>query len=380
MKYCLDGWPAKNKLSPEVRPYWNIKSELSVGDNVLLRSCRIVVPKCFQKETVDKIHTGHLGVHKCHLRANAAVWWPEMPKQISDAVKSCQECVKHSPQPSQPLISSSLPEYPWQKVASDLFHYKGKNYLLCVDYFSRYPEVVKLNSTTSKGVIEALKSIFACHGTPETLISDNGPQYSAVEMKDFASTYAFEHVTSSPHYPRSNGLAKRTVKTIKNLMKKSSDPNMLLLSYRSTPLHWCNLSPSELLMGRRVRTTIPQVSNQLIPEWSFLPEFCKQDEKFKREQEKQYNRRHHAQNLPDLPDNTPVWVTTNNTSEPGTVVSPAGTPRSYIVETSNGQVRRNQQHLTPVPTEQHPSVTRDSPVQTRSRTGAVVRPPERLLL
>ena len=166
------------------------------------------------------------------------------------------------------------------------------------DYFSRYQEVVKLNSTTSKRVIEALKSIFARHGTPETLISDNGPQYSAVEMKDFASTYVFEHVTSSPHYSRSNGLAERTVKTIKNLMKKSSDLNMLLLSYRSTPLHWCNLSPSELLMGRRVRTTIPQVSNQLIPEWSFLPEFrSKQDEKFKREQEKQYNRCHRVQNL-----------------------------------------------------------------------------------
>ena len=95
MKYCLDGWPAKNELSPEVRPYWNIKSELSGGDNVLLCSCCIVVPKCLQKETVDKIHTDHLGVHKCQLRANAAVWWPGMSKQISDAVKFCQERAKH---------------------------------------------------------------------------------------------------------------------------------------------------------------------------------------------------------------------------------------------------------------------------------------------
>ena len=169
------------------------------------------------------------------------------------------------------------------------------------------------------------------HGTPETLISDNGPQYSAVEMKDFASTYAFEHITSSSHYLRSNGLAEQTVKTIKILTKKSSDLNMLLLSYRSTPLHWCNLSPSELLMGRRMRSTVPQVSNQLIPDWSLLPDFRKQDEKFKIEQEKQYNRRHRVQDLPDLPDDTPVWVTTNGTNEPGTVVAPAGTPRSYIV-------------------------------------------------
>ena len=186
----------------------------------MLRSCRIVVPKPLQKETIDKIHIGHLGMHKCQLRANTAVWWPGMSKQISDAIKSCPECVKNSPPPSQPLISSSLPRYPWQKAASDLFHFKGKTYLLCVDYFSRYLKVVKLNNTTSKGVIEALKHIFAHHGIPEVLHSDNGPQYSSIYMKEFASTYGFEHITSSPHYPKSNGLAERTVKTIKTLMKR----------------------------------------------------------------------------------------------------------------------------------------------------------------
>ena len=379
-KYCLEEWPAKSKFPPELRPYWNIKSELSVGDNLLLRSCRIVVPKPLQKKTIDKIHLGHLGMQKCQLRANAAVWWPGMSKQISKAVKSCPECVKNPPSPSQPLISSSLPQYPWQKVASDLFHFKGKTYLLCVDYFSRYPEVVKLNNTTSKAVINTLKHIFAHHGIPEILYSDNGPQYSSVDMKEFASAYGFEHITSSPHYPRSNGLAERTVKTIKSLMKKSTDLNLLLLSYRSAPLHWCNLSPSELSMGRRVRTTVPQVSDQLTPQWNFLSEFRKQDNKFKKEQEGQYNRRYRVQNLPELPDNTSVWVTTNNTSEPGIVVSPAGAPRSYIVETNSGQVKRNQQHLTPMPTEQHPCVTRHSPVQTRLRTGIVVRPPDRLAL
>ena len=69
--YCLEGWPIKKELTAELRPYWNIKSELSVGDNLLLRNCRIVVPKLLQKATVDKIHLGHLGIQKCQLRANA---------------------------------------------------------------------------------------------------------------------------------------------------------------------------------------------------------------------------------------------------------------------------------------------------------------------
>lgn len=126
--------------------------------------------------------------------------------------KSLPRMCKNSPSPTQPLISSSLPQYPWQKVASDLFHFKGKTYMLCVDYFSRYPEVIKLSNTTSKGVIAAFKYIFAHHGIPEILLSDNGPQYSSLDMKEFASTYGFKHITSSPHYPRSNGLAEWTVK------------------------------------------------------------------------------------------------------------------------------------------------------------------------
>ena len=117
-------------------------------------------------------------------------------------------------------------------------------HICSVDYFSRYLEVVKLNNTTSKGVIEALKHIFAHHGIPEVLHSDNSPQYSSIGMKEFASAYGFEHITSSPHYPRSNGLAERTVKTIKTLMKKSTDLNC----YYSViiPLHFTG-APSVLL-------------------------------------------------------------------------------------------------------------------------------------
>ena len=150
----------------------------------------------------------------------------------------------------------------------------------CCSMAARYDKTyLRSNNTTSKGVITALKNIFACHGLPETLLSDNGPHYSLHDMKEFASTYEFVHTTSSPHNPRSNGLAERTVKTIKNLMNKSSDVNFLLLNYHSNPLHRCNLSPSELLMERRMRTALPQVPKQLIPQWNFRSKFCDQDTK-----------------------------------------------------------------------------------------------------
>ena len=130
-----------------------------------------------------------------------------------------------------------------------------------------------LTSTTSSSVINALKAIFSRHGIPSEFVSDNGPQFDSREMKEFASKYNFIHTTSSPHYPQSNGLAERTVKTVKKLIADSPDPHLALLSYRSTPLPWCELSPAELLMGRRLQTDVPQTKTQLIPNWPHIENF-----------------------------------------------------------------------------------------------------------
>ena len=86
------------------------------------------------------------------------------------------------------------------------------------------------------------------------LRSDNGPQFDSDVMAAFASEYEFAHITSSPRYPQSNGLVERSIKTIKNLLKKADDPFLSLLVYRTSPLQWCGYSPSELLMGRRLCT------------------------------------------------------------------------------------------------------------------------------
>ena len=141
-----------------------------------------------------------------------------------------------------------------------------------MDYFTRFPEVIKLTSTTSKSIITALKSIFSRYGVPATLLSDNGPQFSSAEMKEFCKLYYFDHVTSSPYYPQSNGMVERTVRTVKKLLKGSSDPYLAFLTYRATPLPWCCRSPGELLMGRKVRTDLPQTTEQFIPDWQFLKE------------------------------------------------------------------------------------------------------------
>ena len=131
-------------------------------------------------------------------------------------------------------------------------------------------------------------------------MSDNGPQYSSQEFSSFAKEYQFEHMTSSPHYPQANGLAERAVWTIKGLLQKSTDPYLALLVNRSTPLPWYGFSPVQLLMGRNMRSTIPQVPQCFEPEWSYLPEFHVKDALEKHKQKVNFDLRHRARPLSPL--------------------------------------------------------------------------------
>ena len=173
LQYCQEGWPDKRDVDPAMKVYWDIRGELTVGDGLLMRGHRIIVPKTLQNETLEKLHNGHQGLVRGRLRAKLAVWWPGLSKQLTDFVQKCPECTRECKPGKEPLVPTPLPEYPWQQVATDLFTLNSSDYLIVVDYFSRYPEVIQLRSTTSQAIINALKSVFARHGIPETVRSDN---------------------------------------------------------------------------------------------------------------------------------------------------------------------------------------------------------------
>ena len=315
------------------------------------------------------------------------VWWPGISKQLTETVAKCPECARDVHLHKEPLLPTQLPEYPWQVIGSDLFVLKGDTYLLAVDYYSRYPEVIKLTLTVSASVIVTLKTLFARYGIPEVLRSDNGPQYSAEEFAWFMECYGFRRVPSSLRYPQSNGLAERMVRTVKHILKKSRDPYLALLSYRTTPLPWCNLSPSKLLMGRRLRMALPQTTNHLTSRWSYLLDFKRAAQQLKEKKKKDFDRSHHVHNLPEIPDDQNVWVSSDGATVPGTVVSQATTPRSYVVQTQSGGIHRNRSHLRVMPPTIQITKTQEteqlelptpSPIMTRSWTGVMLRPPNRL--
>ena len=155
----------------------------------------------------------------------------------------------------------NVPSLPWKKLATDLFDYQGAQYLLITDYYRKYPIVRKLNSTTSAAVINHLKLVFAEHGIPEILVSNNGPQYNSQEFAAFCKQWGIDHVTSSPLYPQSNGFIERSVQTVKKLLRKAEasgqDPYLVMLAYRTSPVDSNLLSPAQLLNHRDYPTQSP---------------------------------------------------------------------------------------------------------------------------
>ena len=132
------------------------------------------------------------------------------------------------------MCPSHFPDYPWQKVGADLFQWRQATYSLVIDY-SRYIEIAKISGATAIAVISHIKSIFAQHGLPQELFSDNGPHFSSREFAQFAKEYDFTHSTSSPRYLQANGEAEQAVRTVKNILKKKMRTHTLVSLY--TELH-----------------------------------------------------------------------------------------------------------------------------------------------
>lgn len=179
-----------------------------------------------------------------------------MASQIEDLISKCSICQENQKsQSKEPMITAELPERPWSKVAADIFHLND-NYMLIVDYYSKWPEIHKLDNMSSTNTIAYVKSTFSRCGVPDILVTDNAKQFSSQDFKDFAKEYGFQH-TSSPTYAQSNGQAERTVETVKSLLKKSKDPYLALLDYRNTEITDLRLSPAQIFYGRRLKTKLP---------------------------------------------------------------------------------------------------------------------------
>ena len=224
-------------------------------------------------------------------------------------------------------------------VGTDLCDFESNTYLLTVDYYSKFIEVDRLQDLGSKATIEVLNAQFCRHGIPEVIRSYRGPQFASKDFARFCKEYGIAHKTSSPHFPSANGEVERAVQTVKQLA---------LLDYRTTLLEGVNLSPAQLLMGRRPRNKLPSLRELLTP-----TAYNRQDVMQRLNQQKANQKFYHdsksASDLPPLLPGDQVRMAPSPGSKrwnPAIVVKRHVSPRSYIVESGGHEYRRNRYYST----------------------------------
>ena len=283
----------------------------------------------------------------------------------------------------EPLIPHDTTTAPWKKLGTDLFEVDGEHFVLICDYFSKYPIVTPLYTTTSENVTEEIRKAVSLFGRPDEIVSDNGPQYIGKPLQDFVHKWGIQHTTSSPMFPQSNGFIERQVQTIKKIIKKCKKEkqslHLAMLNLRATPVDSKLPSPAEMLMGRPITTLLPSRTSPspvTVAQRQHLD--CRQST-----MKSSYDR-HAGESLPPLHkgQNVRILDKASKTWIPGEVTGHSGEPRSYNVRTNQGSnIRRNRGDLREAPqqdcadTGNRPGVTTQThPRPTPLETPSAIRP------
>ncbi|XP_065195262.1 uncharacterized protein K02A2.6-like [Sycon ciliatum] len=277
LQMVLTGFPRSwSDLPRHLQPYWNGREHLSVDSAVVLKGNRIVVPAALRASVLHDLHAAHQGIDRTKRRARQLVYWPGLNSELDRLVRACQPCREFQPSlPREPLQSDRQPSMPFESVSSDLFHCQGWEYLVLVDRLTGWPCVAKIGRTaTSSDVVRQLRRWFTDVGVPSAISTDGGPQYASRRFTEFCDRWQMKHITSTPHFPQSNGHAESAVKSMKYLIAKTTSNGDLdtdafqrgLLEWRNTP-HPSGPSPAQLLFGRSLSSFVLAHHSSFAPEW-----------------------------------------------------------------------------------------------------------------
>ena len=198
------------------------------------------------------------------------MWWPGIDKDAEQYVRSCQGCqlVGHAT-PPEPLMPTELPLGKWQDLSLDLLGPMptGEYLLVVIDYYSRYYEVEILMSVAASQFISRLEKIFAVHGLPVTVTSDNGPQFRSEEFERYLVDNGILHRKVTPQWAQANGEVERQTGSLLKSMRivQAEGKNWrkelvhYFATYRTTSHSVSGVCPAELSFGRKIRTKMPEL-------------------------------------------------------------------------------------------------------------------------
>ncbi|WKY00905.1 hypothetical protein Q1695_015148 [Nippostrongylus brasiliensis] len=280
---------------------------MSIQQGCLMFGDRIVIPTTLQAAVLRDLHNGHPGISRMKMLARDYCYWPNVDKHMEDMVNSCRKCQESAKNPVKTTLSSWPTEtVPWSRIHADYAGpINGKMFLVVVDACSKWPEIVEMSSSTSSATLKELRRMFTQYGYPETLVTDNGTQFTSKDFSEFCSRNGIKHVRTPPFHPQSNGQVERFVDTFKRALQKLRGEGTIqesiqtfLFNYRRTPCPSVpgGRSPAEVFLGRRLRSTLTMLKPN-------KTEVRRHDEKM----EEQFNLHHGARERTFEPGD-PVWV------------------------------------------------------------------------
>ncbi|XP_063400348.1 uncharacterized protein K02A2.6-like [Mytilus trossulus] len=325
---------------------------------IILHDNRIVIPKELQMRVIDLAHEGHQGIVRTKQLLREKVYFPGIDKLVEQTCKSCIPCLASTPKNVfEPLQMSEIPNNVWENLSMDFCGPFPNGYyvMVIIDEYSRYPVIETLTSLTAKSVIPLLDKTFSIFGIPKERKTDNGPPFNSGEFRNFADNMGFKHRKITPLWPRANAESERFMRTIGKAIRAAQtehrswkqEIHTFLRNYRATPHSTTNVSPAELLFGRKINTKMQNssINNQADSE------VRKEDHKNKIKM-KSYFEKKHSVKVPDFTVGDTVLVkqekkdklSTPYNPQPLTIKNKKG---SMITATNEQQkdITRNSSHF-----------------------------------
>ena len=260
MRFVKEGWP--HAFLEELKDFKKLENSLSTENVCVFYGLRVIIPSTLRNHILKLLHLGHFGMQRMKQLARSTVYWPRIDFDIEDLCRKCTSCGQFQNKPDKPSIHPwMMPEKPWSRLHLDhAINFLGRNWLVLVDAYSKYPCIHPTTSTSSKSTTAILEQEFAHFGYPHTLVTDNATTFMSQEFQAWCKQRGIVHLTGALYHPATNGAAERLIQSFKQALRKSSLPpkealQEFLMQYRRIPFA-SGLSPSELLKGRRIRTKI----------------------------------------------------------------------------------------------------------------------------
>ncbi|KAH7719738.1 hypothetical protein AAVH_12773 [Aphelenchoides avenae] len=193
---------------------------------------RIEVPYVLRQPLINEFHASalhgaHLGIDKTYDRMRRRVHWDGMKADIAAAVSSCSVCQRRQNKPpyfTEPLHPINPPRFPFQRVHIDILKLprttRGNGYVLaCQDAFTKWLVTSAMPDQAAPTVAQAfIDDVLTKFGTPHTVVSDQGKQFTGTVFQELSRLFGFRHKTTTTYNPQSNGQIERQNRTLTNML------------------------------------------------------------------------------------------------------------------------------------------------------------------